>query len=157
MKCPVQTSDIAFFSMELRNTKAVAISVVLPRPDHVRFRQKRQVKHLLLLCLCRIHISRLLTKNNKMWYFYSSFYLPLLCKISSFIAFPNILLLAPFMFLRTSFLSFQCVPEAEVPSYWYRADEDRSSAIQIQTVSTSCENVKIWFSYAIGTDILEAS
>lgn len=157
MKCPVQTSDTAFFPMRLRNTKAVTISVVLPRPDHVRFGQKRQVKHFLLMCVYRIHISRPLMENNKKWYFYSSFYLPLLCKIPSFIAFPNILLLAPFVFLRTSFLSFQYVPEAEVPSYWYRSDEDRSSVIQIQTVSTSCENVKIWFSYAIGTDILDAS
>lgn len=71
-------------------------------------------KCLLLLCACIICSSRLIVKNTKKQYTFSSYYLPVLSTLASFIVLPSILLPVPFMLL-TSFLSFKFVPEAEVP------------------------------------------
>lgn len=80
-------------------------------------------------CACIIHSSRLIKTNIKKWHIYSSCLLSLLSTLALFIVLPGILLLTPFMLLKTSF-SF-------VPPYWHRADKDRSLAVLIETDSVA--------------------
>lgn len=97
----MQISDVAFLPMSKKHIKLASISL---RPARLCAFWIEEVGQVLTAaaCMCNIHLQI----HNEKYQKAAHLQLPVLSILASLIVLPEILLLAPFMLSRTSFLPF---------------------------------------------------